>query len=251
MPTERRILLLGGTTEASELAARLSSDPHMWVTMSLAGRTVAPRTSVAQLRVGGFGGVAGLVAYLRDERIDVLVDATHPFAATMPFHAAAACAETGVGLLKLYRPAWHATDGDRWHSVASLAAAACALEQIGARRVLLTTGRTELDPFRRLSGMEFLVRSIEAPDLRGFASAQAVLDRGPFELEAERALLVDNAIDTLVSKNSGGRAAVAKLHAARELGVPVVMVERPPMPDFPRVETVDEAERWIRSLQVG
>jgi precorrin-6A/cobalt-precorrin-6A reductase len=145
----------------------------------------------------------------------------------------------------VYRAGWRSVDGDRWVSVADLQSAAVALVTHHAKRVFLTTGRQELDPFRGLQGMTFVVRSIEPPDLDGFASATALQMRGPFELEGERAILRQFAIDTLVTKNSGGAAAAPKLEAARQLGVRVIMVQRPPTPDVPLVEGVAEALAWI------
>jgi precorrin-6A/cobalt-precorrin-6A reductase len=241
----RRMLLLGGTTEATELARALAEDRRIELIMSLAGRTAHPLVRDGQLRTGGFGAADGLAAYLENEAIDFLVDATHPFAAVMPFNAAAACLRVGVPLLKICRPAWAPTEGDRWTSVSHLHEAAATLVANDARRVLLTTGRQELEPFRRLRGITFFVRSIEPPNLRGFEAATAVLARGPFDLNAERALLSGHKIDVLVSKNSGGAATAAKLEAARELGIEVVMVQRPAMPDVPLVDNVAAAQRWI------
>jgi precorrin-6A/cobalt-precorrin-6A reductase len=241
----RRVLLLGGTTEATELAAELAKDGRIELIVSLAGRTAHPSVRDGQLRAGGFGGAEGLAAYLEKEAIDFLVDGTHPFAAVMPFNAAAACLRVGVPLVKICRPAWGPAEGDRWTSVSDLHEAAATLVACGGRRVFLTTGRKELDPFRGLRGITFFVRSIEPPDLRGFEAATAVLARGPFDLNAERALLSGHAIDTLVSKNSGGAATAAKLEAARELRIEVVMVRRPAVPEVPLVDNVAEARRWI------
>jgi precorrin-6A/cobalt-precorrin-6A reductase len=240
-----RVLLLGGTTEATALAAELARDKRIELIVSLAGRTSRPLVRDGQLRTGGFGGAGGLAAYLEAEAIDLLVDATHPFAAVMPVHAAAACLRVGLPLLKLCRPAWTPVVGDRWTSVADLDEAAASLVARAARRVLLTTGRQELEPFRRLRGITFFVRSIEPPDLHGLENATAVLARGPFDVDFERALLSRNAIDTLVTKNSGGSATAAKLEAARELGVEVVMVQRPAAPDVPTVDNVVDARGWI------
>jgi precorrin-6A/cobalt-precorrin-6A reductase len=241
----RRVLLLGGTTEASALAEELTQDPRVDLTVSLAGRTAQPRiVRHGQLRSGGFGGAVGLAAYLEREGIDLVVDATHPFAAVMPFNAAEACRRSGVPLVKLCRPAWTPVPGDRWTGVPDLDAAASTLVVGGARRVFLTTGRQELDPFRALRGIVFLVRSIEPPDLTGFESATALLARGPFAVDAERTLLREYSIDTLVTKNSGGSATSAKLEAARELGIAVVMVERPSRPAVACVDSVAAAVRW-------
>jgi precorrin-6A/cobalt-precorrin-6A reductase len=239
-----RILLLGGTTEASSLASRLGQDPRIDLTLSLVGLTQRLPVTTARVRTGGFGGTTGLVAYLQRAAVDVVLDATHPFAAVMPFHAAEACGSLGIPLLKVYRPGWQAVEGDRWVSVADLEGAAAALVARHARRVFLTTGRQELEPFRNLH-VTFVVRSIEPPDLTGFESATALLMRGPFDVEGERAILRQHAIDTLVTKNSGGTAAAAKLQAARELGLQVIIVQRPPIPRVPLAETVAEALAWI------
>jgi len=240
-----RVLLLGGTTEASDLTAKLARDERIELIVSLAGRTSRPLVRDAQLRAGGFGGADGLARYLGEESIALVVDATHPFAAVMPFNAATACQRAGVLLLKICRPAWAPAEGDRWTTVADLHEAAATLVARGARRVLLTTGRQELEPFRPLRGITFFVRAIVPPDLRGFEAATAVVARGPFELSGERALLSEHAIDTLVSKNSGGAATAAKIQAARELCIEVVMVRRPATPEVPLVHNVAEARRWI------
>jgi precorrin-6A/cobalt-precorrin-6A reductase len=241
----RRMLLLGGTTEATELARALAKDRRIELIVSLAGRTLRPVLATGQLRTGGFGGADGLASYLTDKAIALVIDATHPFAAVMPFNAAAACLRVGVPLLKICRPAWVPTEGDRWTSVSDLHEAAATLVASDARRVLLTTGRQELEPFRGLRGITFFVRSIEPPNLRGFEAATAVLARGPFDLNAERTFFSGHAIDVLVSKNSGGAATAAKLEAARELGIEVVMVRRPAMPEALRVDNVADAQRWI------
>jgi len=227
------------------VASQLAQNECLDLTVSLVGLTHRPVVAGARLRIGGFGGTTGLTDYLEHEAIDLVVDATHPFAAVMPFHAADACAARGTPLLKVYRAGWQTVAGDRWVSVADLHAAARALVAHTAKRVFLTTGRKELEPFRTLRGMTFVVRSIEPPDLGGFESATAVLMRGPFDLDAERTLLRNHAIDTLVTKNSGGSAAAAKLQAARELGVQVIVVQRPPIPRVPLVESVAEALAWI------
>jgi precorrin-6A/cobalt-precorrin-6A reductase len=248
-----RVLLLGGTSEASALATELAHDERTELILSLAGRTEHPRVAHGQLRVGGFGGPDGLSAFLLDQSIDLVIDATHPFAAIMPFNAAQACRRSGVPLLKLYRPPWTPRPGDRWTSVADLGRAAARLVERGARRVLLTTGRQELEPFRALRGVSFVVRSIEPTDLAGFDDATALLARGPFVVEGERALFRAHGFDTLVTKNSGGSATAAKLEAARDLGVDVVMVDRPPVPVVPLVASVSEARLWVsqRLIRTG
>ncbi|MDF2976516.1 MAG: precorrin-6x reductase [Actinomycetospora sp.] len=218
----RRVLVLGGTAEARELASRLADDGRD-VTTSLAGRTRHPRLPAGEVRSGGFGGVDGLAAALGE--VDVLVDATHPFAATMTGHAAAAAARTGTPLIVLRRPGWTAGPGDRWTRVGSLADAARAIP-VGAR-VLLATGRQGVEAFHDVDAW-FLVRAIEAPDVLP-ARAELVLARGPFALDDERALLDRYGITLVVAKDSGG-ATEAKLVAARERGLPVVLVDRPPLP---------------------
>ena len=247
MPAGRRVLLLGGSTEASRLADALATRGDD-VTVSYAGRTRDRAATPGRVRVGGFGGVDGLAEHLGAARVEVVVDATHPFAARMPHHAAAACAATGTPRLRVCREPWAPVDGDDWREVGDLDAAAAALGAMGARRVFLTTGRQELAPFARVPGVWFLVRAIEPPDPCPLRRASVVLARGPFEERGELALLRDHAIDTVVAKNSGGGAAEAKLHAARRLSLPVVMVRRPPGPAGPRVATVDEALRWLDAL---
>jgi precorrin-6A/cobalt-precorrin-6A reductase len=240
-----RVLLLGGSTEASALARELGARPGIDLTVSYAGRTRERTATPGAIRVGGFGGIDGMVDYLRDERVDLLVDATHPFAAQMPHHAVAAARRAGVPTLRVCRPPWAAGPDDRWQSVPDLDAAAEALRAQGNVRVFLTTGRQELEPFARVPDAWFLVRAIEAPAVQPLSRASVVLARGPFAEEEERALMVEHRIDVVVSKNSGGGAAAAKLVAARSLGLPVVMVARPPAPDAPTVPTVDDALVWV------
>ncbi|MDI6103177.1 cobalt-precorrin-6A reductase [Actinoplanes sp. NEAU-A12] len=237
-----RVLLLGGTTEARRLAGLVAGE--FTVVTSLAGRTTDPLLPAGEVRIGGFGGVDGLAGYLRDERIDVVVDATHPFAATMSGHAFDACAALGVPLLILRRPGWTAGAGDEWHRVASLPEAAQTLPRLG-RRVFLTTGRQGLALFAGLDGCWFLARSVEPPAGVMPRHLEVLLDRGPFTVEGERELITRHRIDVLVTKDSGG--ADAKLVAARELGVPVLMVNRPPAPPATTVSTADAAVSWLRA----
>ncbi|MEV5828947.1 cobalt-precorrin-6A reductase [Spirillospora sp. NPDC052242] len=239
----RRVLLLGGTGEARRLAVRLDADPAVEVTSSLAGRTAAPRALPGRVRVGGFGGADGLAAWLRDERVDAVVDATHPFAARMSGNAALACAAAGVPLLVLRRPGWTAGPGDDWRRVPSLAAAAADLP---GERVFLTTGRTGLAAFAGDGRRRYLVRSVDPPEPPLPARTTVVLARGPFTVEDETALMREHRVDVLVTKDSGGAMTAAKLTAARELGVPVVMVDRPPVPDgVPVAATVEDAAAWV------
>jgi len=240
-----RVLLLGGSSEASAIARSVGDRPDYDLTVSYAGRTRERVTTPGRVRVGGFGGIDGLAAYLREHRIDLLVDATHPFAAHMPHHAASAARHCQVAHLRVCRPAWTPQPGDRWHVVRDLEHAADALRAFAPVRVFLTTGRQELAPFARVDDAWFLVRAIEEPSEQPLANVSIVLARGPFAEPDERALLVEHRIDVIVSKNSGGHAAEAKLAAARSLGLPVVMVARPPGPDVPTVETAEEALAWM------
>ncbi len=251
------MLLLAGTTEAAVLAATLVGRADVAVTASLAGHTRSPARLPCPVRTGGFGGVDGLVRELRDGGYGVLVDATHPFARVMPHNAAAAAATAGVGRLRLMRPPWAPGAGDVWHDVDDLAAAAAALPALGARRVLVTTGRLDVAPFVALPGVHgmpgahVVVRSIERPDPMPTADVTVLLARGPFSLDDEVALLREHRIDTIVTKNSGGAATAAKLTAARALGIRVVMVRRPPMPVGPVADTPEAALAWIAARRLG
>lgn len=245
--TTPRVLLLAGTTEATTIA-RLLGEQHAGTVdliVSFAGRTAAPTAPSGTVRVGGFGGADGLAAYLADERIDVVIDALHPFAAVMPFHAAGACERVGIPRLKVVRPPWSPGEGDRWLPVPSVADAAALVAVRLRDRVLLTIGRQEIDPFRALTGPTFVVRTIEPVDLTGAWTAEPLLARGPFTVDDETDLLERARIDLLVTKNSGGTATAAKLAAARALGLPVVIVDRPPVPDGPTAPTPEAALAWL------
>ncbi|GAB2919776.1 MULTISPECIES: cobalt-precorrin-6A reductase [Streptomyces] len=245
------VLILGGTAEARRLAGLLHGLPGLTLTSSLAGRVTGPRLPPGEVRVGGFGGAEGLTAWLRQHRVDALIDATHPFAGTMSFHAARAAADAHVPLLALRRPGWVPADGDDWHEAASLADAATLLPALG-RRVFLTTGRLGLAAFAGLDELWFLVRSVEPPDAPHPPRTEVLLDRGPFTLDGERALLRRHRVDVLVTKDSGGAATAPKLTAAREAGLPVVVVRRPPVPEGVPVATDPEtAARWIEDHLTG
>ncbi len=248
MPDPRpRLLLLGGSTEAAALARALAADGAWEATLSLAGRTQAPAAAALPTRVGGFGGAAALAAWLREHWIAAVVDATHPFAARMGANAAAACVQAGVALLRLSRPGWTAQPGDRWTRVADLDAAAAHLAREPARRVLLTTGQA-LAPFLRAPAHRYVVRCIERPPLLP-PGAELILARGPFSRDAELALLRGRGIGLLVTKDAGGTAVAAKLEAARELGVAVLMVARPPRPAVPEAADVAGALAWLAALR--
>ncbi len=244
-PTRPRVLILGGTAEAAALARDLAEEPRVAATTSLAGRTRAPASVPGRVRVGGFGGAAALADYLKTRAVDLLIDATHPFAARISRNAAQACAAAGVPRLVLTRPPWAARDGDRWTRVADAGSAAAALPALG-RRVFLTIGRQELAAFAALGGLWFLVRLVEPPeDPIPLEDFRLVLGRGPFSLAQETALLRAQGIEVVVSKNSGGSGTYAKIEAARALDLPVVMVERPPLPEGETVETAAAARAWI------
>jgi precorrin-6A/cobalt-precorrin-6A reductase len=237
-----RVLVLGGTAEARELAAALHARPGVAVTTSLAGRTRHPRLPAGEVRSGGFGGVAGLAAALAD--VDVLVDATHPFAAVMTDHAATAAEHTATPLVVLRRPGWTAGPGDHWHRVPDLDAAAATVTDLGARRVLLAIGRQGVAAFAEVEA-HCLVRAIEPPDPPLPRDHDLLLARGPFALDDERALLERHRVDLVVAKDSGG-ATEAKLVAARERGVPVVLVDRPPLP--PGVHAVPDVAAALAAV---
>jgi precorrin-6A/cobalt-precorrin-6A reductase len=242
-------LLLGGTTEGYQLAAALADEAGIRTISSLAGRTASPRVPQGEMRVGGFGGARGLSAYLAEQRIDAIIDATHPFAARMGWNAAEAATSAQVPLLRLERPAWQAGPGDRWTEFGDWVEAV-AIVRSQARRVLLAIGRQELEPFAAIDTVFFLIRAVEAPvPMPDFAHAEWLLTRGPFDAASERALLEANRIDMIVAKNSGGNVVDGKLAAARGLGLPVVMKRRPARPDLPRVATIDAAIAWVRTLK--
>jgi precorrin-6A/cobalt-precorrin-6A reductase len=222
-----RVLVLGGTFEASKLADLLAGQSGISAMLSFAGRTTALRPPQIPYRIGGFGGVDGLNAYLEAERIDVLVDATHPFATQMSRHAAIAAARAKIPLVVLSRPAWVAQTGDRWIEAADMAAAAAVLGS-ERKRVFLTIGRLQIGAFAAAPQHFYLIRTIEPIALSlDLPHRRVIHGRGPFTVEAEEQLLREEAIDMVVSKNSGGEAAFAKLVAARHVGLPVVMVARP------------------------
>ena len=238
-----RVLLLGGTSEGRALAARLH--PDVDVISSLAGRVPDPALPVGEVRIGGFGGVDGMRRWLIDSKVDAVVDATHPYAATITAHAAAVCDELRLPHLVLARPAWPRGDAIVVGSDAE-AAKTVAAEQYS--RVFLTTGRSGTAPFADVDAW-FLIRAVTAPDADTLPRRhQLVLSRGPYHYDDELALLRDHRIDALVTKNSGGQMTRPKLDAAAALGVAVVMVDRPPLPPgVATVSTVDDAAAWVRS----
>ena len=240
-----KLLILGGTTEGRRLAERLSADPRFEATLSLAGRTARPAPQALPTRIGGFGGVAGLSAYLRDERIDALIVATHPHAGTIAANAAEAARLASVPVVRWLRPGWTAVEGDRWIERATLEALADAIGPL-ARRVLVTTGRQGAAAFERAPQHRYWFRSVDPIDPPlDLPNAEFLLDRGPYDVEAEMALMRRLAIEILVAKNSGGTATHAKIEAARHLGVAVLLLARPAPADLATVETLDAVTAWL------
>jgi precorrin-6A/cobalt-precorrin-6A reductase len=224
-----RILILGGTSEASELARRLGDDARFSPTLSLAGRTATPRLPTIATRSGGFGGVDGLVNWLKDNQIDAIVDATHPFAARISANAVAAARIAQVPLLSLVRPPWRKQDGDTWINVTDAIAASTALGET-PRRVFLSIGRQDIAAFGAAPHHDYLIRSIEPPDAAALPRAKIILERGPFDQDAELELMRAHNIEIVVTKNSGADATYAKIAAARALAIPVIMIEQPEKP---------------------
>ncbi|WP_127562978.1 cobalt-precorrin-6A reductase [Nioella ostreopsis] len=239
-----RILLLGGTTEATTLA-RLLAEAGMEAIFSYAGRTDKPMAQPLPTRVGGFGGVAGLVAYLRAEAITHVVDATHPFAARMSTNAVHACAEAGVPLVGLERPGWQPGEGDRWTHVADMDGAVAALPDSGAR-VFLAIGKQHVADFAAKPGNFYLLRLVDPPkDPLPLPDAEAVIARGPFDVAGDRALMERHCITHIVAKNGGGAGARAKLDAARLLGLPVILIDRPYVPPRRILISASAAMAWL------
>jgi precorrin-6A/cobalt-precorrin-6A reductase len=237
-----RVLILGGTGEARGLAAALHVRSEIEVTSSLAGRVSSPTLPHGAVRIGGFGGVAGLVDYMRASGVDRLVDATHPFAATITRHAVEAAAATGCPLLLLLRPGWTAGPGDAWIRVTDIEAAAEQVAAMPAGSVFLTTGRRDLAAFAGDITHHYLVRTVDPPTGPTPPRMTLLLDRGPYTVEGEAALMRGRAVTVLVTKDSGGEMTAAKLTAARQHALPVVMVDRPALPaGIETVRTVDAA----------
>jgi precorrin-6A/cobalt-precorrin-6A reductase len=252
------ILVLGGTAEARELAGVLDV-ARVPVTSSLAGRVDRPRLPAGEVRIGGFGGPEALARWLDEHGVRAVVDATHPFAERISASAVKACALAGVPLLRLERPGWSERPGDDWHWVEDLDRAAAALLALG-ERVLLTTGRQGLAAFASVNQAWFLVRCVQAPEPPLPPRHELLLDRGPFTLDGELALIDEHRIDVIACKDSGGPHTSAKLDAARERGLPVVIVRRPPAPpavpprpDVSCVPDAAEALAWAlaRSAHAG
>jgi precorrin-6A/cobalt-precorrin-6A reductase len=245
---KHRILILGGTTEARQLAERLALRADIEATISLAGRTLDPRPLPLPTRVGGFGGVDGLVGYLANEKIDLLIDATHPFANQISANAAQATERAGIPVLGLCRPGWTRRAGDRWLSADDVAGAVLALGS-APRRVFLAIGRQEAGQFSSAPQHAYLVRSVDPVDPPlDVPDCHYILANGPFHEDDETRLLRENDIDVVVSKNSGGAATYAKIAAARTLGIEVVMIERRKPTGIKTVGTVEAALELIDQM---
>ncbi|WP_245865853.1 cobalt-precorrin-6A reductase [Prauserella marina] len=238
-----RVLILGGTSEARELASELT-ERGMPVVSSLAGRVNAPRLPRGEVRIGGFGGPAGLRSWLAEHDITAVVDATHPFAERISESAATASELSGIPLLRLHRPGWRQGPGDAWHWADDLGSAARLLPSLGDR-IFLTSGRQGLGAFAHLSSLWFLARCVDPPTPVPPPHITVLLSRGPYSVEAETALLREHRINVVVTKDSGGAMTEAKLVAARRLDLPVVIVRRPPRPAVSEVTDVRSALDWI------
>ncbi len=238
------LLVLGGTTEATALCQRVA-EAGIAGTISFAGRVNRPVRQPLPQRVGGFGGVSGLTRFLRENAITHVVDATHPFAAQMSANAVAACAEAGIPLIALTRAQWEPEPGDDWRQVPDIAGAVAAL-QGPAKRIMLAVGRMHLPDFAANPQHFYLLRLVDPPlDAPPFPHHYVVVDRGPFAVENDRKLLEHHSIDIVVSKNAGGSAAVAKIVAARDLGLPVLMIDRPAPPARRETHELDNVMEWI------
>lgn len=239
-----RVLLLGGTTEASALACALKS-ANIETVFSYAGRTRTPVAQPVPVRVGGFGGVEGLVTYLTTEGISHVVDATHPFANTMAHNVHQACTARTLPLMRLERPAWVAQDGDDWRGVPDIDTIGDALP-LSPSRVFLAIGRMHLDKLLRHPQHHYVLRLVDTPtEPIPLPNHTVIIARGPFDVATDTALMREHRIDFVVAKNAGGSGAVAKITAARDLGLPVVMIERPKRPDSAKAFDIETVMRWL------
>lgn len=242
-----RLLILGGTSEAAALAEALAGRADVAAVLSYAGRTEQPKSLPIPTRVGGFGGIDGLIRHIADECVDAVIDATHPFAARMSANAIAACARTRVPLLALERPPWTPEPGDDWRPVPDLAAAAVGLGA-ARRRVFLAIGRLHLGAFAAAPQHAYLIRLVDAPrEPLPLPDVTVVVARGPFRAEDDERLLADFRAEAVVAKNAGGTAAFAKMIAARRLRLPVLLVERPAIPPRATVADVATALDWLQA----
>jgi precorrin-6A/cobalt-precorrin-6A reductase len=245
MTTPLRVLILGGTIEASALARLIAGDGRFEATLSLAGRTSAPRPQPVATRIGGFGGADGLARFIAEHAIDVVIDTTHPYADQISANAVTACGKAGVPLVSVARPAWQVRPGDHWRVVANANEAATALGPT-PRCVFLSLGRLDLHAFAPAPHHHYVARTIDPPQQKELPPDIRFLQaRGPFDRAGEIRLLRDEKIEIVVSKNSGGSATYAKIEAARELGLPVVMIARPDKAIGHVVLSAEEAIAWL------
>ena len=246
-----RVLILGGSSEASALAGLLASNPAFEITLSLAGRTANPRPQPVPTRSGGFGGSAGLARFLEENGIDAILDATHPFASQMSRNAIEAAEATGTPLLAVERPTWRPTSQDNWTEVTDTAAAVAALGD-ASRTVFCGIGRLALGELAKAPQHRYVIRLIDAPEQPlGLPRVTVIQATGPFTSEGDMALFRDHGVEVILAKNSGGSATISKIEAARTLGLPVIMVSRPFIPPRPTVETPALAIDWLNRLQTG
>jgi precorrin-6A/cobalt-precorrin-6A reductase len=242
-----RVLILGGTAEASEIATHLAVRTDVTVISSLAGRVSRPRLPAGMVRVGGLGGVSGLISYLVAENIRVVIDATHPYASKISGNAELACNTLRLPLIALERPPWEPNEHDCWCAVQDEQTAASMVND-KRNRVFLSIGRQELGVFSRCEDAWFLVRAIDAPSETLPANSKLILKRGPFHLDDELRMLRSESISLIVSKNSGGTATYAKIEAARALHIPVVMIDRPRKHNVPTVSQPDDVIQKLAQL---
>ncbi|MDA9480381.1 cobalt-precorrin-6X reductase [Bradyrhizobium sp. CCBAU 65884] len=245
-----RALILGGTADASQLAAAIAR-ADIEAIYSYGGRTRAPADQPLPTRIGGFGGVSGLADYIRREGITHVIDATHPFAAEMSRNAVEACAETDTPLVALERAPWARTQGDNWIEVDDVNAAVAELPETPAR-VFLAIGRQHIAPFASKPQHAYTLRFVDPPEAPLPFAADVIVSRGPFTLDAELKMMRARGITWIVARNSGGDGARAKIDAARVIGLPVVMISRPKLPERPRVESVTDVMQWLgHSTRLG
>ena len=246
-----RVLILGGTTEAADLARRLAADMCFEATLSLAGRTADPGLPAISYRIGGFGGSDGLARWLTEQRVAAIVDATHPFADQISANAVAAAKAASVSLASIVRAAWPRQADDRWVEVDDIQTALAALGS-EPKRVLLTIGRREVAAFKAAPMHTYVVRSVDMPVPTDIPpNAELKLQRGPFDERDEEKLMRERRIDVVVSKNSGGAATYGKIAAARKLGLPVVMIRRPAKPSGIRLPDAPAAYAWLVSVRTA
>ncbi|WP_158668626.1 cobalt-precorrin-6A reductase [Bradyrhizobium guangdongense] len=238
-----RALILGGTADASLLAAEIAR-AGVDAVYSYGGRTRAPADQPLPTRIGGFGGVSGLADYIRREAITHVIDATHPFAAEMSRNAVAACAEAGTPLIALERAPWTRATGDHWIETRDVNAAAAALPEAPAN-VFLAIGRQHIAPFASRPQHAYTLRFVDPPEAPLPFAADVIVSRGPFTLEGELVMMRTRGIAWIVARNSGGEGARAKIDAARMLGLPVIMISRPQLPERLRAESVTEVMQWL------